>query len=187
MALSGVTYYKLNCKKSGYIGDKTKGCGLTGAEIDDNFHFLRGYDIYNAGWDQKQNAIILKRVNGDELKISAEELKPMVEASGDYDAENGILTLTLNDVPIEVSGFSTCNCEEIWNTINQLSGKTAELECLAVNAYDLAVEVGDAVKEFYGEIERLDDKINVNVANLNDRIDTILVSGGSPYWNVIDY
>lgn len=187
MALSGVTYYKTNCEKSGYIGDKTKGCGLTGAEIDDNFHFLRGYDIYNAGWDQKQNAIILQRVNGDELKISAEELKPIVEASADYNPESGTLTLTLNDVPIEVSGFSTCDCEEIWNVINQLIGKTAELECRVKQAYDMALEAEEAVGRFDGEIKHLDDKIDEKVDDLNERIDNILVSGGSPYWNVIDY
>ena len=41
--MSGVTYYKLS--ENIYPGDTTKGCGLTGPEIDGNFHFLRGYDI----------------------------------------------------------------------------------------------------------------------------------------------
>ena len=41
----GVTYYKLEQR---YEGDRTKGCGLTSAEVDANFHFLRGYDIKDA-------------------------------------------------------------------------------------------------------------------------------------------
>ena len=38
----GVVYYKL---APGYPGDETKNCGLVGSEIDNNFFFLRGYDI----------------------------------------------------------------------------------------------------------------------------------------------
>ena len=40
--VDGVTYFKL---KSEFDGDYTKHCGLLGEEIDENFYFLRGYDI----------------------------------------------------------------------------------------------------------------------------------------------
>ena len=40
----GLTLYTL---QSNYSGDTTKNCGLTGGEIDANFLFLRGNDIYS--------------------------------------------------------------------------------------------------------------------------------------------
>ena len=62
MSTTGVTYYKL---ENGYPGDVTKGCGLSGSEIDKNFHFLRGYDIKTGEFEDGK--IILTRVNGDEI------------------------------------------------------------------------------------------------------------------------
>lgn len=64
MSTTGVTYYKL---ENGYPGDVTKGCGLSGSEIDKNFHFLRGYDIKDG--ELSNGKIVLKRVSGDEIVI----------------------------------------------------------------------------------------------------------------------
>jgi len=66
MSTTGVTYYKL---EKGYPGDVTKGCGLSGSEIDKNFNFLRGYDIKDASLDQRAGTITLKRVSGEEIVI----------------------------------------------------------------------------------------------------------------------
>ena len=46
--VEGVTYFKL---KSEFEGDYTKHCGLLGEEIDENFYFLRGYDIESFEFD----------------------------------------------------------------------------------------------------------------------------------------
>lgn len=70
MSLSGVTYYKLENR---YPGDVTKGCGLTGSEIDKNFHFLRGYDIKDAELNAEDGTIVLKRVNDDDIVIDGIE------------------------------------------------------------------------------------------------------------------
>ena len=66
MSTTGVTYYKL---EKGYPGDITKGCGLTGSEIDKNFHFLRGYDIRDAVVEE-DGKIVFTRVNGDEMVVT---------------------------------------------------------------------------------------------------------------------
>ena len=64
MSTTGVTYYKL---ENGYPGDVTKGCGLSGSEIDKNFHFLRGYDVRDG--EISNGKIILNRVSGEEIVI----------------------------------------------------------------------------------------------------------------------
>lgn len=183
MALSGVTYYKLNRI---YSGDKTKGCGLIGAEIDDNFYFLRGYDIIDAMWDQKRNAIVLKRVNGGEILIDADSLTPIIKAGATYDAENGVLTISLNGDSVSVSGFSTCNCTQIWDAISVLQNRIDDLECKVDQALEYSTEALDKVKEYDGEIERLDNRITDDYNYLNWRIDNAEISGGSPTWIVID-
>ena len=53
--VEGVTYFKL---KSEFDGDYTKHCGLLGEEIDENFYFLRGYDIESITVDEDRNLII---------------------------------------------------------------------------------------------------------------------------------
>ena len=58
--MSGITYYKLS--EHLYPGDATKDCGLTGAEIDANFHFLRGYDILS-GKLLEDGTIVLTRLD----------------------------------------------------------------------------------------------------------------------------
>ena len=67
MSTTGVTYYKL---ENGYPGDVTKGCGLSGSEIDKNFHFLRGYDIKEGEILSSGGTIVFTRVNGDEMRVT---------------------------------------------------------------------------------------------------------------------
>ena len=55
----GLTLYTL---QSNYSGDTTKNCGLIGGEIDANFLFLRGNDIYSGDFDEKTNSIVLYKV-----------------------------------------------------------------------------------------------------------------------------
>lgn len=111
-----VTYYKLEQR---YEGDVTKGCGLTSAQVDENFHFLRGYDIKSA--DFKDGILKLTRVNCDEIIVSgiAEYVKSVAKGTMDeydepfrldgssFDPETGILTIFVNGNPYQVSGFLT--------------------------------------------------------------------------------
>ena len=50
---NGITYYKLypGFRKDDYQ-DYTKNCGLLGTDIDNNFYFLRGYDIYSVEYNK---------------------------------------------------------------------------------------------------------------------------------------
>ena len=60
--INGIKYFKL---QSNYIGDYTKNCGLLGAEIDENFYFLRSNDIDNMSVNN--GILTLTRVDGDTL------------------------------------------------------------------------------------------------------------------------
>lgn len=97
----GVTYFKL---KSGYNGDYTKNCGLTGEEIDGNFNFLRGYDIDGIEIDNATGVITLKRVNGEEMHVKAGET--IGEFKIDFNPVTGTLTYTtFNGQVYKVEGF----------------------------------------------------------------------------------
>ncbi len=65
--MNGITYFKLLNPK--YGGDTTKGCALTGAEVDGNFNFLRGYDIESIGLVNNNTTFRLKRVNGENMDV----------------------------------------------------------------------------------------------------------------------
>lgn len=111
----GVTYYKLEQR---YEGDKTKGCGLTTVEMDENFHFLRGYDVKSA--DFTDGILTLERVNSDKIVVSGipEYVMSIVDSavtpldfSATYNPENGVLTITVNGVPYLVGGFDETDSE----------------------------------------------------------------------------
>ena len=67
--VNGVKYFKLQSK---YPGDYTKNCGLLSNEIDENFFFLRSYDIQSMQVDENRN-LILTRVDGDKLIVNISE------------------------------------------------------------------------------------------------------------------
>lgn len=109
----GVTYYKLEKR---YEGDVTKGCGLTSAQVDENFHFLRGYDIKDAKLTE-DGKLILERVNCDEIVVDGftDYIKSVIASSEEgfsldgtvFNPENGILTIYVNGHPYQVGGFLT--------------------------------------------------------------------------------
>ena len=46
------------------------------------------------------------------------DLQFIVDATGStFDLEKGVLTLVLNGKSFEIPGFSTCDCEKIWEKI----------------------------------------------------------------------
>lgn len=114
MIMSGVTYYKLY--NDIYPGDVTKGCGLTGPEIDGNFYFLRGMDITSAEVDVDLDEIVLTRLNSEKIIISglSEYVKSIVgsDISFDgsyYDSETGSLHLIVNSGETVIEKFFTLN------------------------------------------------------------------------------
>ena len=114
MIMSGVTYYKLY--NDIYPGDVTKGCGLTGPEIDGNFYFLRGMDIASAEVDVDLDEIVLTRLNSEKIIISglSEYIKSIAgcDISFDgsyYDSKTGALHLIVNSGETVIEKFFTLN------------------------------------------------------------------------------
>ena len=91
--VEGVTYFKL---KSELEGDYTKHCGLLGEEIDENFYFLRGYDIETIEVDENRN-LIINRVDKDYEPLIVNIGDELGQPSFAFDKESGIITITYPD------------------------------------------------------------------------------------------
>ena len=98
--VEGVTYFKL---KSEFEGDYTKHCGLLGEEIDENFYFLRGYDIESFEFDDKKN-LIIQRVDKDYPPIVINMEDTIEHPTFEFDKKNGEITVTYPDGTIKVMG-----------------------------------------------------------------------------------
>ena len=91
--VEGVTYFKL---KSEFDGDYTKHCGLLGEEIDENFYFLRGYDIESITVDEDRN-LIVNRVDKDYAPLIVNIGEELGQPSFKFNKEAGIITVTYPD------------------------------------------------------------------------------------------
>ena len=91
--VEGVTYFKL---KSEFNGDYTKHCGLLGEEIDENFYFLRGYDIESIVMDENRN-LIINRVDKDYAPIVIKVGEQLGNPSFEFEKETGTVTVTFPD------------------------------------------------------------------------------------------
>ena len=91
--VEGVTYFKL---KSEFDGDYTKHCGLLGEEIDENFYFLRGYDIESITVDKDRN-LIINRVDKDYEPLIVNIGEELGQPSFKFNKETGTITVTYPD------------------------------------------------------------------------------------------
>ena len=112
----GVTYYKL---ESDYPGDVTKYCGLSGVEIDANFHFLRGQDVRDVSFDSEKGELTITRVDGSQIIVEGvkSEIETKIETivekhfeeitlRGTYfDEDKMELHLVINDDEVVIGGF----------------------------------------------------------------------------------
>lgn len=99
----GLTLYTL---QSNYSGDTTKNCGLTGGEIDANFLFLRGNDIYSGEINEENNTLILKK--GNENIITIPNIRKDIRITGGYiNNATGELVLETNGDDIIITGFTS--------------------------------------------------------------------------------
>lgn len=100
--VEGVTYFKL---KSEFDGDYTKHCGLLGEEIDENFYFLRGYDIEKVSVDEKRN-LIIERVDKDYEPLVVNIGEELGQPSFAFNKETGVITVTYPDgTKSQMDGF----------------------------------------------------------------------------------
>ena len=110
-----ITYYKLP-ENYHYFEDVdvTKFDSLTGDEIDANFFVLEGRDIQSIDVvrdeDDEMNRIVVTLVSGEVIE-SENPFPDFIETlSFDYDKEDGVLTVCINDCdhePLKVEGFLT--------------------------------------------------------------------------------
>ena len=93
--INGVKYFKLI---SHYNGDYTKNCGLLANEIDENFFFLRSYDIETAEFNDK-NELVLTRVDGDKIIATLPDLPEILfkKIKFEFDKEHGTIIVTYPD------------------------------------------------------------------------------------------
>lgn len=159
--LSGVTYYKLEKR---YEGDVTKNCGLTGAEIDANFHFLRGRDIKSIELTE-EGVLEIALLDGTVLKVdnfkdyissavTQSEINPTLSGST-YDKENGILSLILNDEEYEIGGFLTKNDIGIYVT-RGLKGNGSECNPIRIPGVEDTGVFAPVDKYIEGPVEEND-------------------------------
>lgn len=100
--VDGVTYYRL---KSGFEGDRTKNCGLTGEEVDQNFFFLRGYDIDSIRVDECMN-LIIERVDKNYEPLVVNLAQEFEKMKFYLDKENGNIIIRYPDGTTDVmDGF----------------------------------------------------------------------------------
>lgn len=99
----GLTLYTL---QSNYSGDTTKNCGLTGGEIDANFLFLRGNDIYSGEINEENNTLILRK--GNEELITISNIRKDTQITNGYiNNVTGELVLETNGDDIIITGFTS--------------------------------------------------------------------------------
>ena len=100
----GITFYKLI---SPYPEDTTKGCGLVGSEIDQNFFNLKEMDINKTYLDGY--VLVLERIGGEKLYI---DLKPLLgnmttNFSVDFNKTNGTIVISHNGYEEIIDGLIT--------------------------------------------------------------------------------
>lgn len=100
--MKGLTFYKLI---SPYKEDKTKNCGLTGIEIDDNFFNLKEELIKDAYWEN--DVFVLERVNGDIIAVSGITEGCAKDLDIKYDKDEGALVVNMNGTTTLITGFTT--------------------------------------------------------------------------------
>lgn len=106
-----ITYYKLP-ENYHYFEDTdvTKFDSLTGDEVDANFFVLEGRDIDTIEVSEDRKRLVIRLINGSTVE-SENIFNDYIESlSFDYDQEDGVLTVCINDCdhePIKVEGFLT--------------------------------------------------------------------------------
>ena len=174
--MNGITYFKLMSPK--YGDDKTKGCALTGAEVDANFNFLRGYDIESIEL-VGQSGIEFKRVNGDTkiIDLMDEEVRENVQRLNDEVAE------LQSEVAIvqETTESNTHAIENQEQRVSLLEETTSSLVTASTDYQQRISDLERLVREQREDIERLENKVfelEENERHLDQRIKNVRADAG---------
>jgi uncharacterized protein (TIGR02145 family) len=113
-----IKFYKL---VSPYTEDVTKGCGLLGSEIDQNFLNLKEMDIdtVSVETDSSGNTLIFKRVDGEEISVRIPDTTLPTDLSGytkdltvSFDKDKDELIFTYNGETHILSGLASTIVQE---------------------------------------------------------------------------
>ena len=181
MAQSGITYFKLDTNI--YPGDYTKNCSLTGGEIDKNFNYLRGLDIVGGEFDEHGN-LHLRTLGDEDIMVPSGTTAMFVEGvdfSGtSYDKETGILKISINGETIQITGLTTCDCEDIdcrlFNVEGGLSGLTEDFEAFKNSIGELTTGGTLDVNKLFASVASLrvdTDKNTSSIKNLEAKTQSL--------------
>ena len=115
----GITYFRL---KSEYPGDITKNCGLTGVEVDSNFHFLEGKDVKSLTISDDGKDLVITLLDGTTVIGEGIMEAAKDELSFSFNPSTGVLTIIHNGEVQEVPGFNTGSGQSIVYTDDSLKG-----------------------------------------------------------------
>ena len=107
--MNGITYFRLT---SQYDGDVTKNCGLTGAEIDNNFYVLEGRDVKDV--ELENSALKVTLYNNDVMYADLSPLNNglVKDLSFEFDSETGVLRIYKDGTVQELTGFLTARSDD---------------------------------------------------------------------------
>ena len=164
--MAGIKYFKLLSPR--YGDDTTKGCALTGAEVDANFNFLRGYDIEKVQIAE-ETRLVLKRVNGDVLSVDLgglvgegirEDVDRLIGEVSDINNELSAITQTEEEQSSAITSQGT-RIYAVEETVGTISATTAELE-------EKVTEACAMVEGVTGTVETLENVCNDLTASSAD-------------------
>ena len=143
--VDGVTYFKL---RSEFSGDYTKNCGLLGEEIDENFYFLRGYDIESIYVDSDRN-LIIERVDKDYDPIKVKIGEELGKDTFRFDKETGTIYITYPDGTVaKMDGFLVAGKDIKMATDSTISGDGTIFNPLRISPVDITGTYGPADEYF---------------------------------------
>ena len=185
--------------------DLTKGSVLTHAELDNNFIYLKGEDIYDG--ENQNGSLVLKKINGQNIIIDLEQPKPyefyeeercaytredVDEAENELNELKSELT-TLNEQKTILEGLievKKSDCETLSKTLSDYEDEKLEIEgsILAIqesidvlNQYSSESEAKSVIEEMdassYDELVDLETSIEDNTKQLTDSIDFLTQLG----------
>lgn len=175
-----VIYYK---REQVYKGDETKFRSLTGNEVDANFYFLRGYDIESVGVDKEAGELILKRVNGDVLKVSANDLVGDITVR--FDQDNGVLYVKTKDGEQAIDGFLSEKTGAKVSTDYTLSGDGTSNDPLSVS--DMEKTGVFAAADEYKDLTSASTLTDRLFDNMPDGYRVVTKETVSPYGELYSY
>ena len=206
----GIYYFKLDPEKFVYKGgeevednmkDTRNLCGLNGAEIDSNFHFLSGFDIKSVEFGESGSTVVITRANDEEFSAITLNLNEVRPERLVFDDKTGELFLVYPDgYSLRAEGFFVdFNEDGRYNvkvyTDGTLDGlgskyKPLSLSRLERTGHFAPVETlidGPITEEYIGHRvltrEPVDDFGHLYTYNEVEAIQSALTADNSP-WNV---